>query len=67
MNMRRWLLLLLILLLVLVYKPRGLWQEFRRIYSQRDTVLKVLVFVIAIYFLYGLYSMYERGMLPWFE
>jgi hypothetical protein len=62
---RTFLLLILLLIILVVYRPRGLWRELMRMWDQREYILKVVVVVMGIYFLYGLYSMYERGMLNW--
>jgi hypothetical protein len=63
--MRTLLLIILLIVIVTVYRPRGVWREFMRLWGQRDYYLKVIVVIMGIYFLYGLYSMYERGMLSW--
>jgi hypothetical protein len=65
MKSSRWLLWLLLLLIIVLMRPSGLWQELKRMWAQRELLLRVLVVMIGIYFLYGLYSMYQRGMLPW--
>ncbi len=69
MNGFRFLLILILITIFLIYRGRGIWRELMRIWGRRDYVLKVLVFAIGIYLLYGLYSMYQRGMLEldyWF-
>ncbi len=63
--MRTLLLVILLIVVVTVYRPRGVWRELMRMWDQREYVLKVIVVVMGIYFLYGLYNMYERGMLSW--
>ena len=63
--MRTLLLIILIVVIVTVYRPRGVWREAMSIWGLRDYVLRVIVTVMGIYFLYGLYTMYERGMLTW--
>ena len=63
--MRTLLLIILVIVIVTVYRPRGVWREMMRLWGQRDYVLRVVVTVMGIYFLYGLYTMYERGMLTW--
>ena len=69
MSTRTFLLLIIILIMLVLYRPRGVWRELMRLWSQRDYVLKVVVAVVGIYLLYGLYSMYERGMLnlEWYQ
>ncbi len=65
MSLSRIFWLLVLLLLILIFKPSGLWKEMKRIWAQRELVLRILVTVIVLYFLYGLYSLYARGMTPW--
>ena len=50
-------------------RPRMMWRQAMRVWDQRDYALKVIVVVVGIYFLYGLYNMYERGMLSlaWYQ
>jgi hypothetical protein len=55
-------LLLLILAIIVLYRPRGVWTELKRMWTRRDYVLGVLVMAVGLYLLYGLYEMYERGM-----
>jgi cbb3-type cytochrome oxidase subunit 3 len=63
--MRTLLLLILLVVIVTVYRPQRVWREVMRVWGHRDYALRVIVVVVGIYFLYGLYSMYERGMLSW--
>lgn len=63
--MRTFLLLILLIVIVTVYRPRGVWRELMRVWDQREYVLQVTVVVVGIYLLWGLYNMYERGMLSW--
>ena len=63
--MRTFLLLILLIVIVTVYRPRGVWRELMRVWDQREYVLQVSVVVVGIYLLWGLYNMYERGMLNW--
>lgn len=70
--MRTLLLLILLIVIVTLYRPRGVWRELMRVWGQREYVLRVTVVVVGIYLLYGLYNMYERGMLslewyPWYQ
>jgi hypothetical protein len=65
MSIRTFLLLIIVFIMLAVYRPRGVWRELMRLWGRRDYVLKVVVAVVGIYLLYGLYSMYERGMLSW--
>ena len=63
--MRTLLLIILVIVVVTVYRPQRVWREAMRVWGRRDYVLKVTVVVVGIYLLYGLYNMYERGMLSW--
>ena len=63
--MRTFLLLILLIVIVTVYRPRGVWRELMRVWDQREYLLQVSVVVVGIYLLWGLYNMYERGMLNW--
>jgi hypothetical protein len=65
MNARRTFLLLLILLLVFFMRPGTMWQEGKRMWSQRELIVRLLVFMIGLYFAYGLYELYTRGWLDW--
>jgi hypothetical protein len=65
MNSRRIFLLLVIIFILLWVKPATLWAELKRSWQQREWMLKVLVVIIGFYLLYGVYSMYRRGMLDW--
>jgi hypothetical protein len=65
MNSLRFLLLVMLLMVVMLYQGRAVWRQVRRAWARRDYVLKVLVTVLGIYLLYGLYGMYQRGMLDW--
>lgn len=61
MNTTRFLLLILLLLILILYRPRALWQQFQRVWGQRDYVIKVVATVVGFYFIYGLYRMYTEG------
>ncbi len=64
MTLRRLLFLLLLVLLVFVLRPRAVMSEVRRIYSQRETIWKLLTLVVFAYLFYGLYTLWQGG-LPW--
>jgi hypothetical protein len=55
--------LLLILLLLWLFKPARVWSEAKRMWSQRELMVRTLVVLIVLYFVYGLYSLYQQG---WF-
>lgn len=64
MNTRRlffWLILLAILVLL---RPTSTWREAQRIWRQRNIILAVLVTLIAIYVIYGIFSLYRQGGIP---
>ena len=61
----RILLLLIILLILVLYRPLGVWAQLKRLWARADYVLGVLVFGVVVYLIYGLYTMYQRGMLDW--
>lgn len=65
MSSRTWFLLVVLLFLILLVKPGKLWAEMKRIWSQRDIILRLLVLIVGLYFLYGVYRLYSQGMLPW--
>jgi len=63
------LIIILIIVLLTASRPRMMWRQAMRVWNQRDYTLQVIVVVVGIYFLYGLYNMYERGMLnlAWYQ
>ncbi len=65
MNTLRLLLLILLGVIVIIYFPRGVWREFKRAWARRDWLLRVAVVGVGIYLLYGLFRMYQQGMLDW--
>lgn len=65
MNTVRILLVIIVALVVVIYYPRGVWRELKRLWAQRDWLLRVFVLGVGIYLLVGVYRMYQRGMLPW--
>jgi hypothetical protein len=64
MSSRTWFLLIVVLFLLLLFKPGTLWAEMKRIWSQREIILRFLVIIVGLYFLYGVYRLYSQGMLP---
>lgn len=62
MTVRRLLLVLLLVIIVVVLKPKIVWQEFNRMWSQRETILRLLVTVVGLYLLYGLYTIWSTGV-----
>jgi hypothetical protein len=37
-------------------RPGTAWQEGKRIWSQRELIVRLLVVMIALYFAYGIYE-----------
>lgn len=61
MSLRRILLILLILLVLIVLRPSMVKSEVQRIYTQRDTIWRLLSLVVILYLLYGLYTIWSGG------
>ena len=64
-KLRTVLMLIVIMVFLIALKPRGMWTEIKRSWAERERIMRVLFFVVMVYFLYGLYSMYQKGMIPW--
>lgn len=58
------LVLVLLICLLLLMRPWQVWAEFKRIHSQWDLLLRLVVAVIFIYLLYGLYTI-GAGNVSW--
>lgn len=65
MTFKRLLLLLLLAVLIVLIKPSILWDEASRIWSQRETILRLLVLVVGLYLLYGLYTIWSANLAWW--
>lgn len=63
MNTVRILLVIIVALVVVIYYPRGVWRELKRVWARRDWILRISVVGVSIYLLYGLFRMYQQGML----
>jgi len=63
------LIIILVIVMMTASRPRMMWRQALFVWNQRDYAIKVIVIVVGIYFLYGLYNMYERGMLSlaWYQ
>jgi hypothetical protein len=59
------LILLLTLILLFIWQPKVLWAEIKRIHSQWDLILKLLVTVIAVYLGYGVYRLWSGDVTWW--
>lgn len=64
MTIRRLLIIFLLIGLLLLLKPKAVWSEFQRIRSQWNTILGLLVVVVAVYLLYGVWTLFSND-LPW--
>lgn len=65
--MRKLLVVLLILALIFMLRPKGVWGEAKRSWEQRNRILRMLVVIIAVYLVYGLFKMYQSGMIPFLQ
>jgi hypothetical protein len=63
-TIRRILLVFLLLFLIILMKPKTVWSEFKRIRGQWNTILTLLVIVVAAYFIFGLWRAYVSGGIP---
>ncbi|MBX3000156.1 MAG: hypothetical protein KF893_16660 [Caldilineaceae bacterium] len=63
----RSLLLILVMAIVLMifFNPRLLWAEIKRIQSQWDLIMRLLVTVIFVYICYGLYQLWAGNVAWW--
>lgn len=56
---------ILLLFVILVLRPKGLWRELKNIWRQREFILRVVITIVSLYFLYGLYMLYNEWKLSW--
>ena len=63
MKLRTVLLLIILAMLIWLFKPANAMSEAKRLWRQRDLMLRTLVVIIMIYFIYGFYELYQRGWL----
>jgi len=61
MSLRRILFVFLILLIIIMLRPGAVKSEVKRIYTQRDTIWRLLSLVVLVYLLYGLYTIWNGG------
>lgn len=61
MSLRRILLIFLVLLVLIVLRPGVVKSEAQRIYTQRNTIWRLLSLVVIVYLLYGLYTIWSGG------
>ena len=64
MTIRRLLLVFLLFVLIVLIKPKTVWSEFKRIRGQWNTILTLLVIVVAVYFIFGIWRAYISGGFP---
>lgn len=62
MGIRRFVLLLLLIALIALAKPLKVWDALRRAWDRRNLVLGTILFALAIYVLYGLYTLYTERL-----
>jgi len=60
-SLRRILLIFLVLLVLIVLRPGVVKSEVQRIYTQRNTIWRLLSLVVIVYLLYGLYTIWSGG------
>lgn len=63
MSFRRFVTILVIILLLAIFRPSGFWRELTRIWDQRETITRILTFLILVYLAYGVYQLYQEGWL----
>jgi len=56
--------ILLLIILFWLFTPKTVWREAQRLWAQRDLMLRTLVVIIIVYFVYGIYELHQRG---WFS
>jgi len=60
-SLRRILFIVLILVVLIVLRPSAVKSEVQRIYTQRNTIWRLLSLVVIVYLLYGLYTIWSGG------
>lgn len=61
MSLRRILLILLVLIVLVMLRPGVVKSEVQRIYTQRNTIWRLLSLLVIVYLLYGLYTIWSGG------
>jgi hypothetical protein len=51
--------------LLVFLNPKMVWAEIKRIQSQWDLILRLLVTVIFVYICYGLYQLWAGNVVWW--
>ncbi|MEZ4633554.1 MAG: hypothetical protein R2856_00975 [Caldilineaceae bacterium] len=65
MRLRTLILRVFVVVLLMLWRPKQILAEFRRIQSQWDTILRLLVIVIIGYMLYGVYQVWSGNVSWW--
>ena len=63
MTIRRLVIFIVIILLLAIFRPSGFWNELKRMWEQRETITRILFFMVMAYLLYGIYQLYREGWL----
>lgn len=63
MTIRRFVFFIVIILLLAIFRPSGFWHELKRMWEQRETITRILFFMVMAYLLYGIYQLYTEGWL----
>lgn len=54
------------LAVIFLLKPKAVWSEYKRIRTQWNTILTLLVIVVGVYLLFGFWRAYVGGGgIPW--
>ncbi len=63
MNLRRIVTFVIIILLFAIFRPFGFWKEVQRIWDQRETITRLLFYLVIAYLIYGIYELYRNGLI----
>lgn len=63
MTIRRLVIFIVIILLLAIFRPSGFWNELKRMWEQRETITRILFFLVMAYLIYGIYMLYSEGWL----
>ena len=56
MNLRRIVTFVIIILLFAIFRPSGIW-------DQRETITRLLFYLVIAYLIYGIYELYSEGLI----
>lgn len=48
----------------MLWRPAALWEQGKVVWGKRDRFLRVAVFVLVIYLIYGIFQLYRQGGIP---